>query len=104
MRCSARWLVAAVALAAGCSVPPGTRGGAGEAVYVAAADGTIARLDGASGPPDAHALESPLPAGVVPRRLVAGPGGRLLGLTLGGTSGRGDLVLLTPAGSGDSSA
>ena len=98
MRFLARWLVAGAVLAAGCGAPVAARGGASEAVYVAAADGTIARLDGAPGSPDGRPLGPPLPAGVVPRRLVAVPGGRLLALSLGGTSGRGDLVLLTRSG------
>jgi hypothetical protein len=85
-------LVAGSATAAGC--PGGeqdaTARGQGQVLYVAnARDGTITRLDAASG----RALDPPLPGGEAPSQLAASPGGELLVLPVGGRLGRPDARL-----------
>jgi hypothetical protein len=86
-------VVMALALVAGCA-PPAAAAGRPSAgvVYVAnMRDGTISRLDGATG----RVLGPPLPAGRAPWQLAAGPGGRLLVLALAGEA---VLTHVAPAG------
>jgi hypothetical protein len=69
-----------LAIGAGCASPPRADGGSESAVlYVAnAGDGTVTRLDPASG----RAAGPPVPAGPAPGQLVPGSGGSLLVLSL----------------------
>ena len=92
-RWCAGWLLALVA--AGCAAPPADRqGGDPPALYVASgAEGTVTRLDAATG----RALGPPLPAGPAPGQLVPGPGGRVLVRSIGGARQR-ELTLVAPAG------
>ena len=74
---------AAVVLALAACAPPVTSTGrpAAGILYVANGfDGTITRLDGATG----RVLGPPLPAGPAPWGMATGPGGRLLVLASGG--------------------
>jgi hypothetical protein len=65
----------AAALLLGCTAPSGSADGAEAPLYVAnARDGTITRLDSATG----RALGPPLPAGPAPWQVVPGPSGNLL--------------------------
>jgi DNA-binding beta-propeller fold protein YncE len=75
-------VIGALALAAvllGCVAPERGAGGAGSLLYVAnGLDGTLTRLDAASG----QVIGPPLPAGPAPGRVVAGPAGSALVLSL----------------------
>jgi hypothetical protein len=85
------WVVWSVT-AAGCAAGAPT-GAAGRAValYVGnARDGTITRLDAASG----RALGSPLPGGEAPWQLAAGPAGALLVLPVGARLGRPEVRMI----------
>jgi DNA-binding beta-propeller fold protein YncE len=81
--------------AAGCAPPaPPSTGGATTVLYVTnSRDGTVSRIDGASG----RVLGEPRPAGVGPRRAVAGPGGRLLVMSVR-LGPDGSLTHVAPAG------
>ena len=85
----------AVALA-GCAPPSDRAAGAPPVLYVAnSADGTVARLDGATGRP----LGPPLPAGPAPGQLARGRDGSLLVLSAARDAAR-PLTRLAPAGDG----
>jgi DNA-binding beta-propeller fold protein YncE len=92
-----RWLArtaGAAALVLAACAPPATAAGRPPAgiVYVAnGLEGTVTRLDGASG----RRLGPPLPAGRAPWRIAAGPGGRLLVLA---STGHSALTHLAPGG------
>jgi hypothetical protein len=85
-------LAAAAAVAAACA-PPGDRtAGRGPVLYVAnGPDGTVTRLDGATG----RVVGPPLPAGPTPSELTVGAGGRLL-LTSVGAEHQGTLTHVGP--------
>jgi DNA-binding beta-propeller fold protein YncE len=89
-------LVALTTALAGCGPPDAGTGGAGALLYVANGfDGTITRLDVASG----RVVGPPLTAGPGPAQVVAGPGGSALVLSLAARSA-GGLVHIVPTGSG----
>jgi hypothetical protein len=81
--------------AAGCAPPaPPSAGGLTTVLYVAnGRDGTVSRVDGASG----RVLGEPRPAGEGPRRAVVGPGGRLLVMSVR-LGPAGSLTHVAPAG------
>ena len=85
-------LAAAAAVAAACAPPADRTAGRGPVLYVAnGLDGTVTRLDGATG----RVVGPPLPAGPTPRELTAGAGGRLL-LTSVGAEHQGTLTHVGP--------
>ena len=74
-------VVLTLALVAGCAPPAAAGRPAAGVVYVAnLGDGTVSRIDGATG----RALRPPLPAGRAPQQLAAAPGGELLVIALAG--------------------
>jgi hypothetical protein len=78
----------------GCARPDRGGGGTPPWLYVAnAVDGTVTRIDAASG----RALGLPVPAGPSPDQVVPGPAGSLVILSLSLRQGAG-LTLATPAG------
>jgi hypothetical protein len=73
-------LAAVAAVAAACAPPADRTAGRGPVLYVAnGPDGTVTRLEGATG----RVAGPPLPAGPTPRDLTAGAGGRLLVTSVG---------------------
>jgi DNA-binding beta-propeller fold protein YncE len=89
-------LPVALALLAACAPPARTSPGAAPLLYVlSGVDGTVTRVDAASG----RGAGAPLPAGPAPWQLAAGPGGAVLVLS-GAERHAGQLTHLLPTGQG----